>query len=175
MNLTQLRHVIFELGERFDVRVVYIVGSSAVLASIPAPEQDELVATRDVDVALPAGAPISIDRIDFVVGEGSDFDQQHGYYAQGVSLTTPTYAPTGWVQRTVAIRVGKVTANCMELHDLALAKYGAGREKDLAFSRALAGTGALSRDVLIERLAAVQTIASHRDLIEARIEADFAI
>ena len=135
MNLTQLRHVIFELGERFDVRVVYIVGSSAVLASIPAPEADELVATRDVDVALPAGAPISIDRIDFVVGEGSDFDQQHGYYAQGVALTTPTYAPGRLAPAHVAIRVGKVTANCMELHDLALAKYGAGREKDLAFTR----------------------------------------
>jgi len=33
------------------------------------------------------------DQICFVIGEASDFDLANGYYAQGVSEETPTFAP----------------------------------------------------------------------------------
>jgi len=175
MNLHQLRHVILEVGERFGVDLVYVVGSSAIFATLPAASDSALTATRDVDLALPPAAPVSADQIEFVMGEGSDFDAAYGYYAQGVDLGTPKFAPAGWQDRAIELRVGKVTARCMAIHDLALAKYGAGREKDLQFNRALATLGALARTVLEDLLPDVDTTPEHRGLIAARIARDFAV
>jgi hypothetical protein len=61
----------------------------------------------------------------------------------------------------------------MDVHDLALSKYGAGREKDLEFTRALARVGATKREVLQSRLADVETTDTHRAQIAARIDRDF--
>lgn len=174
MDLAQLRHVILELGERFDLKQVYVVGSSAVFASLPSTTDVALTATRDVDLALPLGEALPPNQIEFVLGEGSDFDVQHGYYAQAVDLSTPKYAPAGWQARAVELRVGRTTARCMAIHDLALAKYGAGREKDLEFTRALSKLGAVSRDTLERLLESVDTTTEHRALIAARIGRDFA-
>lgn len=174
MNREQLQHVIFELNRRFGLELVYVVGSSAVFATLPQVSDMALTVTRDVDIALPPGAPVTTDQIDFVIGEMSAFDNEYGYYAQGVGLETPKFAPKGWMDRTVAIRVGAITARCMEIHDLALAKYGAGREKDLEFTRVLAKIGAVSRAILEARLTFVDASAELRALIVRRIEADFA-
>lgn len=175
MDLNQLRHVILELGERFDLKLVYVVGSSAVFASLPSATDAALTATRDVDLALPPDDPLPPDQIEFVLGEGSDFDATHGYYAQAVDLQTPRYAPAGWQARTVELRVGRTTARCMAIHDLALAKYGAGREKDLEFTSALAKLGAVSRATLGLLLESVDTTTEHRTLIAARIGRDFGM
>lgn len=61
----------------------------------------------------------------------------------------------------------------MDLHDLMLSKYGAGREKDLLFNRALAGTGTVFPRTLVERLQDVRCDDRLRELIRARIAADF--
>lgn len=58
----------------------------------------------------------------------------------------------------------------MDLHDLMLSKYGAGREKDLLFNRALAGTNAV---ILVARLKDVRCDDRLYQLIRARIAADF--
>jgi hypothetical protein len=174
VNRDQLQHVVYELGERFGLPLVYIVGSSAVFATLPHTDHEALTATRDVDVALPADAPIPLNQIDWVMGEGSDFDASYGYYAQGVDLTTPVFAPKDWTQRVLKLRVGKTVAHCMEIHDLALAKYGAGRDKDFDFTLALVKLGALQRSTLEARLPTIETTPAYRDLIAARIARDFA-
>jgi hypothetical protein len=174
MNRAQLQHVILELSERFGLELVFVVGSSAVFATLPDATDEALTVTRDVDIAVPPGAAFSADHIDRVMGEGSDFDEQNGYYAQGVGMETPKFAPAGWVDRARSIRIGKTTARCMEIHDLALAKYGAGREKDLEFTQALARLGAVDRAVLEQRLGLIDTTQGHRDLIAGRIARDFA-
>jgi len=57
---------------------------------------------------------------------------------------------------------------------LMLSKYGAGREKDLLFNRALAGTGVVSRKVLLSRLEDVHCDDRLRERIHGRITGDFA-
>jgi len=173
VNNDDLRFVIHELNRRLGLQLVYVVGSSAVFASLPHASHPELVATRDVDVALPPNAPTDGDRVELFMGEGSDFDEQNGFYVQSVDLETPRFAPQGWMERAVEIRVGTAVARCMELHDLALAKYGVGREKDLGFTRVLAEIGALDRVVLEMRLQTVDTDPTHRALIRSRIARDF--
>lgn len=136
-----------------------------------------LVGTRDVDV-LPGPedqgkADALADRLDWLLGEGSEFELEYGYYVQGVSKATPTYAPRDWQMRAVPVKVDGYTALCMEIHDLALSKYGAGREKDLLFTRALAKTGRLNKEELLVRLQDVDAGKAVDSLIRSRIEADF--
>lgn len=93
MDRSQLQHVIFEVGRRFDLCDFHIIGSAAILAVLPNPPEGALTATRDVDVIPPRDDERLGDRISFVLGEASEFDLEHGYYAQGVTSKTPTYAP----------------------------------------------------------------------------------
>ncbi|MBN1379497.1 MAG: hypothetical protein JXA04_09705 [Gammaproteobacteria bacterium] len=61
----------------------------------------------------------------------------------------------------------------MEIHDLALYKYGAGREKDLLFTKALANAGLTDKETLLGRLGDINADRNIIDLIRARIEASF--
>jgi hypothetical protein len=59
------------------------------------------------------------------------------------------------------------------VHDLAIAKYAAGREKDRDFTRALARHRMMRREVLDRRLAATDLASEIRILAASRIAADF--
>ena len=173
MQRHQLQHVILEIGRRFDLRDFYIVGSAAILAALPDPPAGSLTATRDVDVIPPGDDEQLADRISFVLGEASDFDIEHGYYAQGVSLRTPAFAPADWQARALPVRVAEYTGWCMEPHDLVLSKLGAGRDKDLEFARDAATLGLVRGDELLARLETVRCTDDHRRQIAARVHALF--
>jgi hypothetical protein len=89
MTLENLRFLIYEVGRRLQFKEVYIIGSAAIAATVPNPPEGELTATRDVDVIPPGDTESLMDQIDQFMGEGSAFDEQRGYYAQGVSSKTP--------------------------------------------------------------------------------------
>ncbi len=173
MRREQLQHVILEISERFGLTEIYVIGSAAILATLPDPPEGVLVATRDVDVIPGADDENVADRISYVMGEASEFDDTYGYYAQGVTSSTPKYAPRGWQSRTIPIQVGECRALCMEPHDLLLSKLGAGREKDLEFAQAVVRSAQVQRDRLLARLADVEAVPAVRRLIEDRIRALF--
>lgn len=75
--------------------------------------------------------------------------------------------------RARPVKAGAYTGLCMEIHDLALSKFGAGRPKDLEFNSALAKTGLLSRTELLRRLDHVEAHAELRQRMIDRIEATF--
>jgi hypothetical protein len=170
---SQLQHVILEIGRRFDLRDFYIIGSAAILAVLPNPPEGALTATRDVDIVPPDDDERLADQISYVLGEASDFDLEHGYYAQGVTSATPTYAPTGWMERAVPVRIEAHTGWCMEAHDVVLSKLGAGREKDIDFARSAAALALVQRDELLRRLPDVVCSDEHRRLIADRVSALF--
>jgi Nucleotidyltransferase of unknown function (DUF6036) len=177
MNRTQLEYAIREVGRRLKLDYFYIIGSAAVFASIPNASETAVTATRDVDV-IPAPADTTeadafADKIDFILGEGSDFDEEFGFYIQGVDHSTPSFAPKNWRERVIPIRSGGYTGLCMEIHDLTLSKYGAGREKDLEFTRTLVRSGHIQKQTLQERLKEVPADQDRLKLIRARIQADF--
>jgi hypothetical protein len=166
--------VILELGCRFDLKEIFIIGSSAILAVLPDPPVGELTASRDVDVIAPADEERLADQISYVLGEGSDFDKDYGYYADGVTSGTPSYAPRDWKTRTLPVRVQDVIGHCMAPDDLVLSKRGVGREKDLDFSKSVAKLQLVKQEALLERLVLVNCGEDHRKLIEARVRALFA-
>ena len=174
MNRNQLQHVILEIGQRFDLTDIYIIGSAAILAVMPNPPEGELTATRDVDVIPPRDEERLADQISFVLGEASDFEAEYGYYAQGVTSATPQYAPVDWKSRTIDITVAGIVGHCMDPNDLVLSKLGAGRPKDLTFARAAAKLRLIRSKALLERLEHIECSAKSRQLITDRITAAFA-
>ena len=169
MRQAQLRHVILELGERFGIDDFFVIGSAAILAALPDPPDGALTATRDVDVIPPGDDERLADQISFVMGEASDFDRDYGYYAEGVTSSTPSFAPKHWKARALPVRAMKYTAHCMEAHDLVLSKLGIGREKDLEFARAAVSLALVQQATLLERVAEVNASEQILELIRKRI------
>jgi hypothetical protein len=85
--------------------------------------------------------------------------------------------PSGWEARLIRVENANTRGAaglCLEVHDLLLAKYVPGREKDARFSRAAVSAGLVRREVLEERLATMTLDERVRSAVASRIEADFA-
>lgn len=135
----------------------------------------ELRVSNEADV-FPRADPSRSDLIDGTIGDGSPFQREFGYYALGVDETS-AILPEGWRDRLILIaneNTRFVRGWCLEIHDLAIAKYAAGREKDRDFTKALVRHDMIGREVLEQRLAATNVDPQTRDLISARIRVDFA-
>ena len=174
MTRSELEHLIRSAGAISGDDEIVVIGSQSVLGQFPdAPVA--LLASMEADV-FPLNRPEKSDLIDGSIGEGSKFHEQFGYYAQGVSEETATL-PRGWRSRLIAVSNSNtrgVTGLCLEVHDLAISKYVAGREKDLEFTQALATHGLTKQATLSERLKATSVSEPLRALAGQRIKRHFA-
>ena len=174
MTRSELEHVIRAAGAIADDREIVIIGSQSVLGQFPdAPAV--LLASMEADV-FPRNRPERADLIDGAIGEGSRFHEQFGYYAQGVGEATAVL-PDGWRDRLVRVKnanTGGSAGLCLEVHDLAISKYVAGREKDFSFTSALARHRMTGRKTLLERAGWTRLGSALRKLVEGRIGRDFA-
>ena len=173
MRRSDLEHLIRAAGRIAGERELVIIGSQSVLGQFPhAPVA--LLMSMEADL-YPRARPELADKVDGAIGEGSAFHQAHGYYAQGVGPETATL-PRGWQRRLV--RVENQNTNgyaglCLEVHDLALSKYVAGREKDREFTRELARHGLIDGMTLQKRLAGTKLEPAVAILVKGRIARDF--
>jgi hypothetical protein len=167
MTREQLEHVIRASAAIAGVEDIVVIGSQSVLGQFPA-APPELLVSQDADV-YPLQHPERGDLIDGSIGEGSPFERSFGYYAHGVDEST-AILPVGWKERLILV-TGENTRDargwCLEVHDLAVAKYVAGREKDLSFTRALAKHGMTKQELILERLATTPIDSARRHLTEA--------
>lgn len=96
MKREEVVHVARAAAQVAGVRRVLVIGSQALLGSLPDVADDALPAdaVRSIEADLviiddPVG---DLDRhIDAAIGEGSRFHQTHGYYADGVDMTTAKF------------------------------------------------------------------------------------
>jgi hypothetical protein len=173
MTRAQLEHIIRAAGTIADVDEVVVIGSQAILGEFPDAPAEFLV-SNEADV-FPRAHSERTDLIDATIGQGSPFQRTFGYFAHGVDETT-AILPEGWRERLILVtgeNTRFVKGWCLEVHDLAIAKYAAGREKDLEFTRALARRAMVRREILEQRLAATTLDPRIRNLVSGRIEADF--
>ena len=175
MTRDQLEHIIRAAGAIANTQDLVVIGSQAILGQFPdAPA--ELLVSDEADV-FPRSDPAASDLIDGSIGQDSPFQRTFGYYAHGVDETTAAL-PEGWRDRLVLVssdHTKSVRGWCLEVHDLAIAKYVAGREKDLDFTRALVRHGMVSCEVLEQRLDGTAVDSGVRKLIAGRIARDFAV
>jgi hypothetical protein len=173
MTRSELEHLIRAAGAIAADRQIIVIGSQSVLGQFPrAPIA--LRASMEADV-FPRNWPERAELIDGAIGEGSHFHQQFGYYAQGVGPDTAVL-PKGWAERLVTVEndnTGGVEGLCLEVNDLAISKYVAGREKDLTFTRQLARQRYTDEQTLLERLRATKLEPRVSQLVRGRIGRDF--
>ncbi len=130
MQRPQLEHIIRAAVGITGATEIVVIGSQAVLGQFPDAPADLLVSI-EADV-FTFRNPADADLIDGSIGEGSPFHQTFGYYAHGVAEET-AILPAGWKSRLVTVHnanTGNGCGLCLEVHDLAVAKLAAGREKD---------------------------------------------
>lgn len=127
----------------------YLIGSQAVHACCRrAPT--EVLLSQECDL-YPVNRPETANLLDAQLGRGSPFAQRRGFY---VDVVTPELAslPPGWQSRLKILRAGRITALCLEVHDLIVSKLAAGRLKDLEFVGALLQRRLASLQVLRRRI-----------------------
>lgn len=155
MNRAALEHILRAAAAIANERDLVVIGSQAILGQFPeAPEA--LLVSIEADV-YPRHAPEKSDLIDGAIGELSAFHQTFGYYAHGVDETTATL-PAGWTERLVPIQnenTGDAIGWCLEVHDLAVSKLVAGRERDMAFVAVLVRERMVDPAVLHARVEAL--------------------
>lgn len=172
MTREQLEHLIRASAAISGDDEIVVIGSQAILGQFPA-APDEMRVSVEADV-YPKNHPEQADLIDGSIGELSPFHSTFGYYAQGVAPETATL-PSGWESRLIPVRspaTRGATGWCLEIHDLVLSKYVAGREKDLDFVQAAARHKLVDRDELLKRLATMPIDAARQKLAHDRITAD---
>lgn len=74
------------------------------------------------------------EKINKELGVLTDYQDEHGYYADAVGLAT-IVLPSGWENRVRPLHGpnGNVLAKCIDIYDVAVSKLVAGRAKDLEF------------------------------------------
>lgn len=173
MTRSDLEHLIRAAGKISGDSELVIIGSQAVLGQFPGASG---ILSRSMEADLyPLSRPELADKVDGAIGEGSAFHKTYGYYAQGVGPDTATL-PKNWKKRLVRIdnhNTNGIAGLCLDVHDLAISKYVAGREKDREFTRALAMHEMTNMETLISRLTMTKLEPKLASLVKARIERDF--
>lgn len=171
MNRVDLEHLIrasAEIAQEYDL---VIVGSQSILGAVPYPAP-EFKMSIEADM-YPRYAPEKSDLIDGAIGESSQFQLTHGYYAQGVGPET-VKLPQGWEERLCKVQSANTNNKigwCLGLVDLFLSKAVAAREKDRDFCQAMLRHDYLTVTQALELVPAMTDLdEAERKRLEARIK-----
>jgi uncharacterized nucleotidyltransferase DUF6036 len=172
MKKREVDHILRAAGEITREKQFIIIGSQALHGKYP-DLADEIVRSAEVDL-FAKNHPEKSETLN-VIGVFSTFHEQYGYYADPVDEATATL-PKGWRGRLVNLPPGDtqgVSGLCLEPHDLAIAKYAAGRDKDFLFNHQLILRGLLDQARLLKLLAVTPVADAQRVRIAGRIAMDF--
>jgi hypothetical protein len=168
-TLDDLLRVVRALAYEFETDTVFVVGSQAILASMPdAP--DAARESPEID-AFPANAriwelteakrtrdgvqPIASEHIDGLFGSESPFHRTYGFYIDGVDETTAKL-PRGWQSRALRVQTevaGRtVTGVVPAPEDLVVSKVARLDERDKRFVSAIHGARPLDLELIEQRI-----------------------
>jgi len=137
MTREELEHIIRASADITGQYEFIIVSSQSILGPVPNPNP-VFTMSAEADI-YPLQAPELADQIDGAIGEGSQFHETNGYYAQGVGPDTAVL-PHGRFQRVHRVQNDNTNGRlglCLNVADLFMSKAAAGREKDRDFCQAL--------------------------------------
>ena len=171
MKKRQVDHVLRAAGRITGEKQFIIIGSQSLHGKHP-DLPDAIVLSAEVDLIATKHA----DRIEWLnaIGVFSQFHESFGYYADPVDETTAVL-PKGWKGRLVNLPPGDtdgVQGLCLDPHDLAIAKYVARRDKDIAFNRELARRKIVRRRQLLALLDKTAVDERTRERIRLHIAQD---
>jgi hypothetical protein len=169
MQRHELEHIIRAAAHVTNRYEFIVVGSQSILGAVPNPPT-ECVMSMEADI-FPLGAEELSDRIEGAIGEGSQFHDTFGYYAQGVGSNT-AILPAGWETRLVRIQSEAThgfVGYCLDPTDLFLAKCAANRDKDRGFNRALLRSGHVQANDALARVVAMPLDVERKKRMAAMI------
>jgi hypothetical protein len=172
MKKQQLDHVLRAAGRITGAREFVIIGSQSLHGKYP-DLPDDIVRSAEADL-IASRLPDKTEWLN-AIGVHSPFHETYGYYADPVDEAAATL-PRGWKGRLVNLPPGDtegVKGLCLDPHDLAISKYVARREKDLAFTHDLARRGIVQRKRLLALLEVTPVSEDLRERIRADIAHDF--
>jgi hypothetical protein len=152
MKREELEHVLRASAAIAQENSFVVIGSQAVLLPYPNAPAD-LVLSNELDL-YPAMHPERAELIEGAIGVLSMFHDTFGYYADGVGPETATL-PDDWMNFVKLYYIGEITAVSPDLHDIAVSKCAAGRDKDADWVRALLRHRMIEPDRLLERVRAL--------------------
>lgn len=178
----ELEHIIRASGEIAKVREIIILGSQSILGQYPELSdladdsrwQNIMIRSMEADIMIPESEE-KTELVEILIGELSSFHDTFGYYAQGVDRTT-SKLPEGWYERLIRIcneNTNNIAGLCLEIHDLAISKLYAGREKDVEFFKAAVNLRLVSKETLFQRLERTPISDERRNGIKKQIERYF--
>lgn len=161
--------LIRRVSELTGIEAPIIVGSHTIYVmtdQIPSIVKESI----EADFLVAEGGIEAIRNVNHELGVTSDFFDQSGYYADGLGFATVVLVP-GWQDRLQPFKdeSGRVVARCLELHDAAVSKLMAGREKDHVFLNEILASRLISLETLAERAALIQQTA-HEDALLPRLQ-----
>ena len=127
MNLSHIHHVLTE-AKKITNHTDYVIIGSLTALGLDVPPPDEMVRSIDVDM-YPKDDPARAGEIAAIIGQGSAFEDEYGYYVDAASPDLPTL-PDGWEDLFVVHDFGDVRALFLELNDAAISKYARGEIRD---------------------------------------------
>jgi hypothetical protein len=167
MRKRELEKTLRAAGRIAKEEEFFLIGSQAVHAYCLRPPAEVLL-SQECDL-YPKNRPETANLLHAQLGRGSRFARSHGFYAD---VVTPEIAslPFGWQSRLKPLQVGRITALCLDIHDLVVSKLAAGRLKDREF------IGALSRrklitSTMVRRRIRLFPVARDQSMLRARFQA----
>jgi hypothetical protein len=169
MQRIELEHAIRAAGNVTEMDDFIILGSQAILGQFPSAPA-VFLKSHEVDM-YPRLDPKKAEEIDGSLGEGSPFHELHRFYVHGVGPETAVL-PSGWENRLIVVRnenTDNKTGRCLEVHDLAVSKLVAGREKDMAFVRALISHKMVNPARLTDLVKTLPVSSELYEIVQARV------
>ena len=174
MQRENSEHLIRAAGAISGSKHIIVIGSQAILGQFPSGAPPRATLSMEADL-IPADAPDMSELLTGSLGELSPFHDTFGYYGDRVSFQTATL-PQGWRERLIPIdkpNTHGYVGLCLEVHDLLIAKYFTGREKDREFCGAVGAAGLVSQQTLLNRLNATELDSVACERMQRAIVADF--
>lgn len=155
MNRSHLHALLSKAKELSGHQEFVIVGSLAILGAVVDPPE-AMVMSIDVDTYMKAD-PDRTGELAEALGQGSPFEDEHGYYLDPVSPNLPSF-PEGWQERLILIDFGDVRAFFVDPNDVAVSKYIRGDERDMRWLREGLNSGLLRLDTIERRMGSAPTL-----------------
>lgn len=174
MDREQFEHAIRAASAVLNEDELVVIGSQSIQGVLENPPK-ELLESREVDVYAARGSPdqheAGADLLEGALGPGSLFEKTHRFCVDGVSPRTARL-PGGMGTAGPCGENGRDQGGDRILHgrtDLAVAKMYAGRDKDLAYVRALVEHRIVRGKEFEERLGATEMGEEERRRIRDRM------
>jgi hypothetical protein len=140
----------------------FVIGSQAVHAHCRRPPAEVLL-SQECDL-YPRTHPQAAGLLARELGRNSAFARKHGFYVDVVAPEIASLAP-GWENRLRRLRIQRITAFCLDIHDLLASKLAAGRFKDLELAGALIKLRLARIRTLRTRLAKLMPVAARKQAL----------